>query len=187
MRAVTTDNAMRIWVADDSLTTGLLFRCNLGRILLDAPVGEASAPSAPVCPLFLYPRQQVLEPGRSRRGVQRAGLLQLTGMGGVQQSGRGGLFQQLGWTCRAAAEDGDGGRGAVWTGDEGRLNVVIGDTSAGLLQKMGMEGAEQVRMEATLAAAQDPFEMRFVAQLRERAVDSWQVRGSSCLSYIAPL
>ena len=42
MRAVTTDNAMRIWVADDSLTTGLLFRCNLGRILLDSPVGKPS-------------------------------------------------------------------------------------------------------------------------------------------------
>jgi hypothetical protein len=39
LRAVTTDNRMRIWTADDSLTTGLLFRCHLGRILLDAPVG----------------------------------------------------------------------------------------------------------------------------------------------------
>ena len=42
-----------------------------------------------------------------------------------------------------------------------------------------MEGAEQVRMEATLAAQQDPFEVRFAGQLRERAIDSWQVR-SSC-------
>jgi hypothetical protein len=40
LRAVTTDNFMRIWVADDSLTTGLLFRCSLGRILMDAPVCE---------------------------------------------------------------------------------------------------------------------------------------------------
>jgi hypothetical protein len=42
LRAVTTDNRMRIWTADDSLSTGLLFRCNLGRILMDAPVGESA-------------------------------------------------------------------------------------------------------------------------------------------------
>lgn len=40
LRAVTTDNRMRIWTADDSLSTGLLFRCNLGRILMDSPVGQ---------------------------------------------------------------------------------------------------------------------------------------------------
>jgi hypothetical protein len=51
MRAVTTDNAMRIWVADDSLTTGLLFRCNLGRILLDSPVGAPlPRPTGPCLP-----------------------------------------------------------------------------------------------------------------------------------------
>ena len=45
LRAVTTDNFMRIWVADDSLTTGLLFRCSLGRTLMDAPVCARSAPA----------------------------------------------------------------------------------------------------------------------------------------------
>ncbi|BDA50510.1 hypothetical protein COCOBI_16-1860 [Coccomyxa sp. Obi] len=85
LRAVTTDNRMRIWTADDSLSTGLLFRCNLGRILMDAPVG--------------------------------------------------------------------------------------------LLQKVGMEGPDQVRMEATLASLQDPFEGRFAAQLQQRAAESWQRPG----------
>ena len=40
LRAVETDNRMRIWLADDSLTQGLLFRCNLGRVDLESPVGE---------------------------------------------------------------------------------------------------------------------------------------------------
>ena len=40
-RAVGTDNRMRIWVSDDSHAAGVLFRCNLGRVDLDAPVGAA--------------------------------------------------------------------------------------------------------------------------------------------------
>lgn len=39
MRAVSTDNRMRMWLADDAASTGLLFRCTRGRIALDAPVG----------------------------------------------------------------------------------------------------------------------------------------------------
>lgn len=39
LRAVSTDNRMRIWCSDDSHATGVLFRCNLGRADLDAPVG----------------------------------------------------------------------------------------------------------------------------------------------------
>ncbi len=58
LRAVTTDNRMRIWTADDSLSTGLLFRCNLGRILMDAPVG--GAPHAPVIQLHDYTSSQLL-------------------------------------------------------------------------------------------------------------------------------
>ena len=82
------------------------------------------------------------------------------------------------WRVRARRAGADG-QGHVAGGDAGsRSSPAIGCALAGLLQKMGMEGLEQVRMEATLAAAQDPFEVRFVAQLRERAVDSWQVRGS---------
>jgi hypothetical protein len=50
---------------------------------------------------------------------------------------------------------------------------------AGLLQKMGMESPEQVRMEATLASGQDAFEKRFAAQLRDRAADSWQVNAAA--------
>ena len=40
LKAVGTDNRMRIWCSDDSLSTGLLFRCSMGRIDLDTPVGE---------------------------------------------------------------------------------------------------------------------------------------------------
>ena len=41
MRAVSTDNRMRAWCADDSLEDGLLFKCYLGRVDLEAPVGES--------------------------------------------------------------------------------------------------------------------------------------------------
>lgn len=44
LRAVSTDNRMRIWCSDDSHATGVLFRCNLGRADLDAPVGASPAP-----------------------------------------------------------------------------------------------------------------------------------------------
>ena len=39
MRAVQTDNRMRIWCADDAMTVGLLFRCALGRVDIHNPVG----------------------------------------------------------------------------------------------------------------------------------------------------
>lgn len=39
MKAVETDNRMRIWLADDAHSRGLLFRCNLGRVDLDTPIG----------------------------------------------------------------------------------------------------------------------------------------------------
>ncbi|MCJ1422318.1 hypothetical protein MMC29_000198 [Sticta canariensis] len=39
LRAVGTDNRMRIWCADDNMDAGLLFRCSLGRVDLHAPVG----------------------------------------------------------------------------------------------------------------------------------------------------
>ncbi len=39
--AVSTDNRMRVWASDDSHKTGALFRCHLGRVDLDAPVGAA--------------------------------------------------------------------------------------------------------------------------------------------------
>lgn len=41
MRAVSTDNRMRAWCADDSLEDGLLFKCYLGRVDLEAPVGQS--------------------------------------------------------------------------------------------------------------------------------------------------
>lgn len=44
MRAVSTDNRMRAWCADDSLEDGLLFKCYLGRVDLEAPVGKPSPP-----------------------------------------------------------------------------------------------------------------------------------------------
>ena len=40
LSAVNTDNRMRIWYKDDSMLTGLLFRCNLGNVDLENPVGE---------------------------------------------------------------------------------------------------------------------------------------------------
>ena len=43
LRAVTTDNRMRMWLADDAASTGLLFRCARGRIALDTPVGAPLA------------------------------------------------------------------------------------------------------------------------------------------------
>ena len=43
LRAVTTDNRMRMWLADDAASTGLLFRCARGRIALDTPVGVPPA------------------------------------------------------------------------------------------------------------------------------------------------
>lgn len=41
IRAVSTDNRMRAWCADDSLEDGLLFKCYLGRVDLEAPVGRS--------------------------------------------------------------------------------------------------------------------------------------------------
>lgn len=40
LRAVETDNRMRVWLADDAHTKGLLFQCHLGRINIDSPIGE---------------------------------------------------------------------------------------------------------------------------------------------------
>ena len=40
LSAVNTDNRMRIWYKDDSMLTGLLFRCTLGNVDLENPVGE---------------------------------------------------------------------------------------------------------------------------------------------------
>ena len=39
MAAVGTDNQMRIWYQDDAMLGGLLFKCQLGCIDLDSPVG----------------------------------------------------------------------------------------------------------------------------------------------------
>ena len=39
LSAVNTDNRMRIWYKDDSMLTGLLFRCTLGNVDLENPVG----------------------------------------------------------------------------------------------------------------------------------------------------
>lgn len=39
LRAVETDNRMRVWLADDAHTQGLLFQCHLGRINIDSPIG----------------------------------------------------------------------------------------------------------------------------------------------------
>ena len=41
LSAVNTDNRMRIWYKDDSMLTGLLFRCNLGNVDLENPVGKS--------------------------------------------------------------------------------------------------------------------------------------------------
>lgn len=49
MRAVSTDNRMRAWCADDSLEDGLLFKCYLGRVDLEAPVGECFDACSSLC------------------------------------------------------------------------------------------------------------------------------------------
>lgn len=49
MRAVSTDNRMRAWCADDSLEDGLLFKCYLGRVDLEAPVGMCCLPIITRC------------------------------------------------------------------------------------------------------------------------------------------
>lgn len=40
LRAVETDNKMRVWMSDDTHTQGLLYQCHLGRINIDSPIGE---------------------------------------------------------------------------------------------------------------------------------------------------
>ncbi|CAK0787075.1 hypothetical protein CVIRNUC_010291 [Coccomyxa viridis] len=85
LRAVSTDNRMRMWLADDAASTGLLFRCTRGRIALDNPVG--------------------------------------------------------------------------------------------LLQKVGMEGANEVRMEATPVASLQTLEKQFMAQLQHKAAETWNYPG----------
>lgn len=58
LRAVQTDNRMRIWCADDAMTLGLLFRCALGRVDIHNPVGElpglGCVCSGPVCDACLH-------------------------------------------------------------------------------------------------------------------------------------
>ena len=60
LRAVSTDNRMRMWLADDAASTGLLFRCARGRIALDAPVGapppcHTQASDLPCCDQAMMP------------------------------------------------------------------------------------------------------------------------------------
>ena len=50
MSAVGTDNQMRIWYQDDAMLGGLLFKCQLGCIDLDSPVGACEL-SLMVCRL----------------------------------------------------------------------------------------------------------------------------------------
>ena len=56
MRAVSTDNRMRAWCADDSLEDGLLFKCYLGRVDLEAPVGEHHIHCVPITLPFQIPK-----------------------------------------------------------------------------------------------------------------------------------
>ena len=54
MRAVSTDNRMRAWCADDSLEDGLLFKCYLGRVDLEAPVGKPQHSTHADCRYVMY-------------------------------------------------------------------------------------------------------------------------------------
>jgi hypothetical protein len=47
LKAVETDNRMRIWLSDDTHTQGLLFRCHLGRVNIDSPIGDHQAAPSP--------------------------------------------------------------------------------------------------------------------------------------------
>lgn len=52
LRAVETDNKMRVWLSDDTHTQGLLFQCHLGRINIDSPIGKFH--SNPCEPCFAF-------------------------------------------------------------------------------------------------------------------------------------
>ena len=49
---------------------------------------------------------------------------------------------------------------------------------AGLLQKVGMEGANEVRMEATPVASLQTLEKQFMAQLQHKAAETWNYPGN---------
>ena len=55
---------------------------------------------------------------------------------------------------------------------------------AGLLQKVGMEGANEVRMEATPVASLQTLEKQFMAQLQHKAAETWNYPGDmpACIS-----
>lgn len=44
MQAVGTDNFLRIWYSDATMSNGLLFKCGLGSVDLDAPLGQSLSP-----------------------------------------------------------------------------------------------------------------------------------------------
>ena len=50
---------------------------------------------------------------------------------------------------------------------------------AGLLQKVGMEGANEVRMEATPVASLQTLEKQFMAQLQHKAGETWNYPGDT--------
>ena len=45
MQAVGTDNFLRIWYSDATMSNGLLFKCGLGSVDLDAPLGQSLSQS----------------------------------------------------------------------------------------------------------------------------------------------
>ena len=53
---------------------------------------------------------------------------------------------------------------------------------AGLLQKVGVEGQSEVRMEATPVAALQTLEKQFMAQLQHKATETWNYPGDSSLT-----
>ena len=48
---------------------------------------------------------------------------------------------------------------------------------AGLLQKVGVEGQNEVRMEATPVASLQTLEKQFMAQLQHKATETWNYPG----------
>ena len=53
---------------------------------------------------------------------------------------------------------------------------------AGLLQKVGVEGQNEVRMEATPVASLQTLEKQFMAQLQHKATETWNYPGDSALA-----
>jgi hypothetical protein len=59
----------------------------------------------------------------------------------------------------------------------GEQSSVVPLCDAGLLQKVGVEGQNEVRMEATPVASLQTLEKQFMAQLQHKSAETWNYPG----------